>query len=104
MFIVFLSFYKPFDCLQGIFVTATGWANAATINIVYDVLHMMGRDDIPVGLGDVFATGQANPSFPPIGDCKYSQAIPLGRGGFLDSDTLYGCARYLPRSPRRYHC
>lgn len=88
--------------LKGIFVTATGWANAATINIVYDVLHMMGRDDIPVGLGDVFATGQANPSFPPIGDCKYSQAIPLGRGGFLDSDTLYGCARYLPRSPRRY--
>ncbi|XAR49079.1 hypothetical protein NMG60_11032134 [Bertholletia excelsa] len=88
--------------LKGILVTPTGWANAATINTVYDVLHMMGRDDIPVGLGDVLAIGQANPTFPAIGDCQYSQAIPYGGGGFLDSDTLYGLARYLPRSPRRY--
>lgn len=63
---------------------------------------MMGRDDILVGLGDVFAIGEAHPSFPPIGDCKYIKAIPHGSGGFLDSDTLYGFARDLPRSPRRY--
>ncbi|XP_052176489.1 nucleoside hydrolase 3-like isoform X2 [Diospyros lotus] len=88
--------------LKGILVTPTGWANAATINIIYDVLHMMGRDDIPVGLGDAFAIGETNPFFPAIGGCKYSQAIPYGSGGFLDSDTLYGFARYLPRSPRRY--
>ncbi|KAA8545046.1 hypothetical protein F0562_019855 [Nyssa sinensis] len=88
--------------LKGILVTSTGWANEATIDVIYDVLHMMGRDDIPVGMGDVFAIGQANPSFPPTGDCKYNKAIPLGGGGFLDSDTLYGFARYLPQSPRRY--
>ncbi|XP_059648585.1 nucleoside hydrolase 3-like [Cornus florida] len=88
--------------LKGILVTSTGWANGATIDVIYDVLHMMNRDDIPVGLGDVFATGQTDPSFPSIGDCKYSKAIPYGSGGFLDSDTLYGLARYLPRSPRRY--
>lgn len=62
----------------------------------------MGRDDIPVGLGDVFAIGQAEPSFPSLGDCKYKKAIPLGGGGFLDSDTLYGFTHELPRSPRRY--
>ncbi|XP_057503455.1 nucleoside hydrolase 3-like isoform X2 [Actinidia eriantha] len=86
----------------GILVTPTGWATAATVNVVYDVLHMMRRDDIPVGLGDAFAIGQANPLFTAIGDCKYSHAIPHGSGGFLDSDTLYGLARHLPRSPRRY--
>lgn len=88
--------------LKGIIISPNGWATAATIDVVYDVLHMMGRDDILVGLGDVFAIGEAHPSFPPIGDCKYIKAIPHGSGGFLDSDTLYGFARDLPRSPRRY--
>ncbi|KAK8555893.1 hypothetical protein V6N13_069971 [Hibiscus sabdariffa] len=88
--------------LKAILVSPTGWANAATIDIVYDLLHMMGRDDIPVGLGDVFAMNQSDKVFPPVGDCKYGKAIPHGSGGFLDSDTLYGLARELPQSPRRY--
>ncbi|KAI5654059.1 hypothetical protein M9H77_31246 [Catharanthus roseus] len=88
--------------LKAILVTPTGWANAASIDIVYDLLHMMGRDDIPVGLGDIFATNQSDPIFSTVGDCKYTKAIPHGSGGFLDSDTLYGLARNLPRSLRRY--
>lgn len=88
--------------MQAILVTPTGWANAATIDVVYDLLHMMGRDDIPVGLGDMFALNQSDPIFSAVGDCKYSKAIPHGSGGFLDSDTLYGLARDLPRSPRRF--
>ncbi|GMI70352.1 nucleoside hydrolase 3 [Hibiscus trionum] len=88
--------------LKAILVSPTGWANAATIDIIYDLLHMMGRDDILVGLGDVFAMNQSDKVFPPVGDCKYAKAIPHGSGGFLDSDTLYGLARDLPRSPRRY--
>ncbi|XP_010546907.1 PREDICTED: uncharacterized protein LOC104818832 isoform X2 [Tarenaya hassleriana] len=88
--------------LKAIMVSPTGWANAATVDVVYDVLHMMGRDDIPVGLGDVFAVNQSDPNFPTAGDCKYEKAVPQGYGGFLDSDTLYGLARDLPRSPRRY--
>lgn len=87
--------------LKAILVTPTGWANAATIDVVYDLLHMMGRDDIPVGLGEVFALNQSDPIFPSVGDCKYKKAIPHGSGGFLDADTLYGLARDLPRSPRR---
>ncbi|KAL8139595.1 hypothetical protein V2J09_005616 [Rumex salicifolius] len=86
--------------LKAILVTPTGWASAATIDVVYDLLHMMGRDDIPVGLGDFFAMNQSSDSS--VGDCKYSKAIPLGGGGLLDSDTLYGLARSLPKSPRRY--
>lgn len=70
--------------------------------MVYDLLHMMGRDDIQVGLGDVFARNQSDPLFSAVGDCKYAKSIPHGSGGFLDSDTLYGLARDLPRSPRRY--
>ncbi|XWS39086.1 hypothetical protein CRYUN_Cryun18bG0019900 [Craigia yunnanensis] len=85
--------------LKAILVSPTGWANAATIDIIYDLLHMMGRDDIPVGLGDVFAMNQSDKVFQ-VGDCKYAKAIPHGSAGFLDSDTLYGLARDLPRSPR----
>ncbi|KAK4379938.1 hypothetical protein RND71_001800 [Anisodus tanguticus] len=88
--------------LKAITVSPTGWANAATIDSVYDLLHMMGRDDIPVGLGDVFAMNQSDPIFSAVGDCKYNKVIPQGSGGFLDSDTLYGLSRSLPRSPRRY--
>ncbi|KAK4266463.1 hypothetical protein QN277_027380 [Acacia crassicarpa] len=92
--------YEVID-LKAIIVSPNGWANAATVDVVYDLLHMMGRDDIPVGLGDVFAT-DSNPFTSDVDGCKYSEAIPHGSGGFLDSDTLYGLARNLPRSPRRY--
>ncbi|KAE9599018.1 hypothetical protein Lal_00044149 [Lupinus albus] len=88
--------------LKAIIVSPTGWANGATIDIIYNLLHMMGRDDIPVGIGDFFAMNQSDPIFPPVGECKYVKAIPHGNGGFLDSDTLYGLASDLPRSPRRY--
>ncbi|KFK26124.1 hypothetical protein AALP_AA8G206800 [Arabis alpina] len=88
--------------LKAIIVSPNGWANAATIDVVYDLLHMMGRDDILVGLGDMIALNQSDPIFPIVGDCKYITAIPQGCGGFIDSDTLYGFARDLPRSPRRY--
>ncbi|XP_058082574.1 nucleoside hydrolase 3-like isoform X2 [Magnolia sinica] len=88
--------------LKAILVSGTGWANAATIDIIYDILHMMGRDDIPIGLGNLFALEQQNPSFTAVGDCKYIKAIPHGAGGFLDADTLFGLSRCLPRSPRRY--
>ncbi|XP_058758343.1 nucleoside hydrolase 3-like [Vicia villosa] len=88
--------------LKAIIVSPTGWANAATIDVIYDLLHMMGRDDIKVGIGEFFATNQSNPEFPSVGGCKYVKAIPHGNGGLLDSDTLFGLARDLPRSPRRY--
>uniref|UniRef100_K3YD25 Inosine/uridine-preferring nucleoside hydrolase domain-containing protein n=1 Tax=Setaria italica TaxID=4555 RepID=K3YD25_SETIT len=82
--------------LKAVLINGNGWANSASIDIVYDVLHMMGRDDIPFGLGNTNALGN------PILGCKNSYAIPHGSGGFVDSDTLYGLARSLPRSPRRY--
>ena len=88
--------------IQAIIVSPTGWANAATIDIIYDLLHMMGRDDIPVGLGDIFAMNQSDSILSSVGDCKYIKAIPHGSGGLIDSDTLYSLARDLPRSPRRY--
>ncbi|KAL0548319.1 hypothetical protein IC582_012767 [Cucumis melo] len=88
--------------IKAIIASPTGWANAATIDVIYDLLHMMGRDDIPVGLGDVFAVNQSDSVLPTVGDCKYAKAIPNGCGGYLDSDTLYGLARNFPRSPRRY--
>ncbi|XP_059311939.1 nucleoside hydrolase 3-like isoform X1 [Lycium ferocissimum] len=62
--------------LKAILVTPTGWANAATIDSVYDLLHMMGRDDIPVGLGDGFAMNQSDTAFSGVGDCSYSKVIP----------------------------
>ncbi|ONK62904.1 uncharacterized protein A4U43_C07F9330 [Asparagus officinalis] len=81
---------------SGILISGNGWANPATIDIIYDVLHMMGRDDIPVGLGSL--TALESPSL----GCKFVNAIPHGSGGHIDSDTLFGFARNLPRSPRSY--
>ncbi|KAE8725892.1 putative histidine-containing phosphotransfer protein 2 [Hibiscus syriacus] len=85
--------------IQAILVTPTGWASAASIDIIYDLLHMMGRDDIPVGLGDVFAMNQSAKVFPRVGDCTYAKAIPHGSRGFLDTDTVYGLARDLLKQP-----
>ncbi|KXG21977.1 hypothetical protein SORBI_3009G134300 [Sorghum bicolor] len=82
--------------LKGILVSGNGWANVASIDIIYDILHMMGHDDIPVGRGNTTALGT-----PSLG-CEYVSIIPQGSGGLIDSDTLYGLARSLPRSPRRY--
>ncbi|KAE8792698.1 hypothetical protein D1007_32745 [Hordeum vulgare] len=82
--------------VKGVLVNGNGWANIASIDIVYDILHMMGRDDIPVGLGNTTAMGN-----PTLG-CNNVYAIPQGSGGYIDSDTLYGLARLLPRSPRSY--
>ncbi|XP_066361915.1 nucleoside hydrolase 3-like isoform X1 [Miscanthus floridulus] len=82
--------------LKGILVSGNGWANVASIDIIYDILHMMGHDDIPVGRGNTTAIGT-----PSLG-CEYVSIIPQGSGGLIDSDTLYGLARSLPRSPRRY--
>lgn len=82
--------------LEGILVSGNGWAHIASIDIIYDILHMMGRDDIPVGRGNTNALGT------PILGCNYASIIPQGSGGLIDSDTLYGLAWSLPRSPRRY--
>ncbi|KAE8708792.1 putative histidine-containing phosphotransfer protein 2 [Hibiscus syriacus] len=49
--------------------TPTGWANPAAIDIIYDLLHMMSRNDIPVDLGDVISMNQSDKVFPRVGDC-----------------------------------
>ncbi|KAM5569140.1 hypothetical protein ABKV19_016582 [Rosa sericea] len=69
--------------LKAILVTPTGWANAATIDIIYDLLHMMGRDDIPL---------------------ETAKMLRPSHMGVVDYwiRTMYGLARDLPRSPRRY--
>ncbi|KMZ72029.1 Pyrimidine-specific ribonucleoside hydrolase [Zostera marina] len=82
--------------LKGILISGNGWANVGTIEVVYDILHMMGRDDIPIGLGAMTPLGV------PSSSCNYVRAIPHGSGGLIDSDTLFGLARDLPKSPRRY--
>ncbi|CAH9136671.1 unnamed protein product, partial [Cuscuta epithymum] len=82
--------------LKAILVSPNGWANAATLDVVYDLLHMMGRDDILVGIGDLLPLNMSYSDFPGVGgDRKYQKGIPHGYGGFLDSDTLYGTARDL---------
>ena len=68
--------------MQAIIVSPIGWANAATIDVAYGILHMMGYDDILVGLGDVFVMNQSDPISSAVGDCKYIKAIPHGKFGF----------------------
>jgi hypothetical protein len=57
--------------VQAITVNANAWSDAGhAVNHVYDILHMMGRDDIAVGVG---------------GDGGISDAGKVGRdvGGYL---------------------
>ncbi|KVH91352.1 Inosine/uridine-preferring nucleoside hydrolase [Cynara cardunculus var. scolymus] len=61
-----------------------------TIDVVYDLLHMMGRDDIVVGLGDSFGLNQSYPNNPNVGDCKYSEAIPHGNA---ENSVAFGAPR-----------
>ncbi|MCO5566521.1 hypothetical protein L7F22_020198 [Adiantum nelumboides] len=99
--------------LQGITISANAWADAGhAVNLIYDLLYMMGRDDVLVGVG-----GEGGISYegnfsedvggylPLIeqgsstwGGCRYRQAIPPGPGGLLDIDTMLGVRKqFLPR-------
>ncbi|KAI3982528.1 hypothetical protein MKX01_031267 [Papaver californicum] len=71
--------------LKAVTISTDTWtAGGYSVNQVYDILYMMDRDDIPVGV-------------------RYRQAIPLVLGGRLDTDTNYGLRRsFLPQGFRKY--
>ncbi|CAL9770296.1 unnamed protein product, partial [Musa acuminata subsp. burmannicoides] len=98
---------------QAITISANAWADAGhAVNHVYDILYMMNRDDIPVGVGGdggILDDGTILPhvgGYLPLieqgmstaGDCRYRQAIPVGGHGRLDVNTNYGLRRsFLPQ-------
>ncbi|CAD6272173.1 unnamed protein product [Miscanthus lutarioriparius] len=140
--------------LKGILVSGNGWAHIASIDIIYDILHMIGRDDIPVGRVKYGAPRNTDhpelrqplafevwqsikEKLPPSEKITILTSGPLTNlanimlsdrntssviekvyvvGGHIRGDfgqwqwvvgdlltrTLYGLARSLPRSPRRY--
>eukprot|EP01018_Ginkgo_biloba_P029144 Gb_14483 [translate_table: standard] len=98
---------------QAITISANAWTNAGhAVNQLYDLLYMMGRDDIPVGIGGeggIWFDGSLLPNvggylslieqeLSTAGGCRYQQAIPPGSGGQLDSDSNYGIRKdFLPQ-------
>lgn len=87
------------------------------MNHLYDILYMMGRDDIPIGVGgdggilDDGTILQDVGGYLPIieqgmstvGYCRYRQAVPIGANGRLRSDTNFGIQRsFLPQGDRKY--
>lgn len=104
--------------VKAITINANTWSDAGhSINQVYDILYMMGRDDIPVGVGGeggILSNGKILPNvggYLPLidqklttgGGCRYRQAIPPGFGGRLDTDNNYGIRRdFLPQGERHY--
>ncbi|XP_061359648.1 nucleoside hydrolase 5 [Gastrolobium bilobum] len=99
--------------LEAVTINANAWTNAGhSVNQIYDLLYMMGRDDIAVGVGGeggILPNGTILPNvggYLPIieqgmttaGGCRYRQAIPLGLGGRLDTDANYGIRKaFLPQ-------
>ncbi|KAI3918109.1 hypothetical protein MKX01_041429 [Papaver californicum] len=83
--------------LKAVTISTNTWTDGGhSVNQVYDILYMMDRDDIPVGVG----VDQGMSTF---GNCRYRQAIPLVLGGRLDTDTNYGLRRsFLPQGFRKY--
>ncbi|RZR90667.1 hypothetical protein BHM03_00018605 [Ensete ventricosum] len=107
---------SQFD-LKAITISANSWSDAGhAVNHVYDILYMMNRDDIPVGVGGdggILDDGTILPhvgGYLPLieqgmstaGDCRYRQAIPVGSHGRLDVNTNYGLRRSFLPQPQ--HC
>ncbi|XP_054786382.1 nucleoside hydrolase 3-like isoform X2 [Prosopis cineraria] len=104
--------------LEGITISTNGWTNAGhAVNQVYDLLYMMNRDDVAVGVGGeggILENGTVLPNvggylplieqgINTVGGCRYRQAIPLGLGGRLDIDSNYGLRKaFLPQGRRKY--
>ncbi|KAK8709786.1 hypothetical protein V6N13_060788 [Hibiscus sabdariffa] len=104
--------------LEAITISTNAWTDAGhAVNHIYDILYMMGRDDVAVGVGGeggIMEDGtiQSNVGgYLPIieqgmttsGGCRYRQTIPVGLGGRLDIDTNYGIRKaFLPRGNRKY--
>ncbi|KAK1581272.1 hypothetical protein Q3G72_004435 [Acer saccharum] len=81
--------------LKGILVSPTGWATSDT---VYDLLHMIGRKS-------AMTFQLVLEMYLQLVKCIQLSLVLVTAsdgGGVLDSDMLYGLARDLPRSPRRY--
>ncbi|GKE96479.1 hypothetical protein Tco_1581334 [Tanacetum coccineum] len=104
--------------LQGITINTNAWSDAGhSVNHIYDILYMMGWDDVAVGVGGeggILQDGTIQPhvgGYIPIidqgsgtaGPCRYRQAIPVGAGGRLYQDTNFGYRKsFLPQGSRRY--
>ncbi|KAL4565002.1 hypothetical protein LXL04_029083 [Taraxacum kok-saghyz] len=99
---------------KAVTVNTNSWTNAGhAANQIYDLLYMMGRDDIDVGVGGeggISRNGKILPNvggYLPIidqgsgtgGPCRYRQVIPIGSsGGRLDIDTNFGFRKsFLPQ-------
>jgi hypothetical protein len=103
---------SDFD-LEGVTINTNAWSNAGhAVNQLYDILYMMGRDDVAVGVGGeggILKDGTILPNvggYLPIieqgvtttGGCRYRQAIPVGIGGRMDVDTNFGIRKaFLPQ-------
>ncbi|CAN1130533.1 Nucleoside hydrolase 5 [Linum perenne] len=104
--------------VEAVTISANSWGDAGyAMNLVYDILHMMDRDDVSVGVGGeggVLDDGTCLPNvggYLPLidqgmttaGSCRYRQSIPVGQGGRLDVDSNFGIRRaFLPQGKRRY--
>ncbi|KAF3624944.1 hypothetical protein FXO37_31122 [Capsicum annuum] len=105
--------------MQAITINTNGWTDAGhAVNQVYDILYMMGRNDVAVGVGGeggIRSNGTIMPDvggYLPIidqedgtaGYCRYRQAVPIGRGGRLDIDSNYGFRKsFLPQALMLLH-
>ncbi|KAI3808402.1 hypothetical protein L1987_24352 [Smallanthus sonchifolius] len=84
--------------MQAITVNTNSWKNVGhAANHIYDILYMMGRDDIDVGVGGyggILQNGTIQPDvggYLPIidqgsgtaGPCRYRQAIPACEEAFF---------------------
>ncbi|GJN14236.1 hypothetical protein PR202_gb01034 [Eleusine coracana subsp. coracana] len=99
-------------------INVNAWSDAGhAVNHVYDVLYMMGRDDIQVGVGGDGGISDSGTIYPnvggylplidqgmtTVGNCRYRQAIPQ-EGGRLDVDTNFGIRRaFLPQAMHQFY-
>lgn len=59
---------KVFFSLQAVTINANSWSDAGhAVNHLYDILYMMGRDDIRVGVGGEGGISKDGKIYPDVG-------------------------------------
>eukprot|EP00611_Tribonema_gayanum_P023846 TRINITY_DN50_c0_g2_i2.p1 TRINITY_DN50_c0_g2~~TRINITY_DN50_c0_g2_i2.p1 ORF type:complete len:260 (-),score=67.51 TRINITY_DN50_c0_g2_i2:952-1731(-) len=95
--------------LRAIYTQGNGWANpASTSRNFYNIMYLYGVTDVPIWSGSFFAledevTGEQQGRDPSAAVSVYRAPVPLGPGGLLYTESMWGTAPFLPQGPNMYN-
>jgi len=103
---------SPYADIEATYIAGNGWGNVGpSIRNFYHLLHLFGDEKTPVLAGSYWSLEDemnaaadylpANKSHNPFS--SYRTAVPMGSGGSLYCDTIWGLSTLLPKGSRQYN-